>query len=245
MELARSGMRQQHLDTVFGRVWLIINPLLLAAVYFVLIDIVRKGDSRGSAFFAHLIAGIFVYYFVSGAVREGARTVIRGGRLVLNTAFPRVLLPLSAVIGHFMRFLPTLGVYAVFHLALGMPIGWELVLLIPLVVLFTAVAAGLATCVSTAQVYFRDLAQFLPYMLRLWLYLSPILWFADEVPERYEIFVWLNPIGPLLDGWSDILTQGTAPSAEVWLAGAAWAVVLCTVGLVVFMSRERDFAVRL
>ncbi|MFL5844392.1 MAG: ABC transporter permease [Solirubrobacteraceae bacterium] len=238
-------MRSQHLDTFFGRMWLVLNPLLLAGVYFVLVDIIRKRPSRGSDFLAHLIAGIFAYYFVSGSVREGARTVTRRGRLVLNTAFPRLLLPISSVIGHFLRFLPTLAIFAVIDVATGLPITANLLLVLPLILLFTLVAAGLSMFVSTLQVYFRDLAQFLPYMLRLWLYLSPILYFADEMPEKYKIFIWLNPIGALLTGWSDVLIEGKAPSAAVWAVGAAWAVGLVIVGGLFFMSRERDFAVRL
>lgn len=244
-ELARTNMRAQHLDTMFGRLWLVLNPLLLAGVYFILIDIIRKGPSRGSEFLAHLIAGIFAYYFVSGAVREGARTVTKGGRLVLNTAFPRTLLPISSVIGHFLRFLPTLLIYAVVHIATGLPIGPHLLLIIPLIALFTLVAAGLSMFVSTLQVYFRDLAQFLPYLLRIWLYLSPVLYYADEVPERYHIFIWLNPIGALLTGWSEVLIKGQVPSLQVWAIGAAWAFSLVLVGGLFFMSRERDFAVRL
>lgn len=238
-------MRAQHLDTMFGRIWLLLNPLMLAGVYFVLVDIIRKGGSRGEEFLAHLIAGIFVYYFVSGAVREGAKTVTRRGRLVLNTAFPRALLPMSAVAGHFMRFLPTIPIYLVIHVASGLPIDWELLWAIPLTVLFVGVAAGLALLVATIQVYFRDLAQFLPYMLRLWLYLSPILYYVDEVPDRYRIFVWINPIGPLLEGWSDALTLGRTPDLMVWVAGLAWSIVLIVVGGIFFLSREREFAVRI
>jgi teichoic acid transport system permease protein len=182
---------------------------------------------------------------VSGSVREGARTVTRRGRLVLNTAFPRVLLPISSVIGHFLRFLPTLGIYAVIHLITGMPITPNDLFVIPLIVLFTLVAAGLSMFVSTLQVYFRDLAQFLPYLLRLWLYLSPVLYFADEVPDKYHVFIWLNPIGALLTAWSDVLIEGHAPSLFLWGVATAWAVGLILVGGLFFMSRERDFAVRL
>jgi teichoic acid transport system permease protein len=238
-------MRAQHLDTMFGRIWLLLNPLLLAGVYFVLVDIIRKGGARGEDFLAHLIAGIFIYYFVSGAVREGAKTVTRRGRLVLNTAFPRALLPMSAVTGHFLRFLPTIPIYLVIHVASGLPIDFELLWAIPLTVLFVGVAAGLALLVATVQVYFRDLAQFLPYMLRMWLYLSPILWYADELPDRYKVFLWINPIGPLLEGWSDALTLGQTPDPMVWIAGLAWAVGLIVVGGAFFLSREREFAVRI
>jgi teichoic acid transport system permease protein len=99
--------------------------------------------------------------------------------------------------------------------------------------------------VATMQVYFRDLAQFLPYLLRVWLYLSPVLYFADEVPDRYQIFIWINPIGALLKAWSEVLIGGHAPDLAAVGVGAAWAVGLVLVGSLFFMSRERDFAVRL
>src|SRR5215218_1880961 len=96
VELSRTKLRAQHVNTAFGQLWLVLNPLMLAGVYFVLVDILRSG-SRGPEYFAHLVVGIFAYYYVSGAVREGVRSVTSGGRLVLNTAFPRALLPLSSV----------------------------------------------------------------------------------------------------------------------------------------------------
>jgi teichoic acid transport system permease protein len=111
--------------------------------------------------------------------------------------------------------------------------------------LFVLVAAGLAMFVATLQVYFRDLAQFLPYLLRVWLYLSPVLWYADELPDRYKAFLWLNPIGPLLKAWSEVLINGKAPDPAAIGAGVGWAAGLVLVGSLFFMSRERDFAVRL
>jgi teichoic acid transport system permease protein len=238
-------MRAQHLDTTFGAVWLVLNPLLLAGVYFILVDIVRRGPSRGPEFLAHLVAGIFVYYMVSGSVRAGARTVTKGGRLVLNTAFPRLLLPISSVIDNFLRFLPTMVIYAVIHVLSGLPVTVNDLWLIPMIALFVLVAAGLSMVVATLQVYFRDLAQFLPYLLRVWLYLSPVLWYARELPDRYQVFLWANPIGPLLKAWSEVLVGGRAPDPLAIAAGAGWAVVLVVVGSLFFMSRERDFAVRL
>src|SRR3954471_20003822 len=61
VELSRTKLRAQHYDTVFGQLWLVLNPLLLAGVYFILVDIIRQGE-RPQGFMAHLIAGIFAYY---------------------------------------------------------------------------------------------------------------------------------------------------------------------------------------
>ena len=243
-EMSRTSLRAQHFNTAFGQLWLILNPLLLAGVYFVLVDILRSG-SRGADFFAHLMAGLFAYYFVSDAVRLSVKSVTGGGRLILNTAFPRALLPLSSVITSFMRFLPTIAVYIPVHLIAGLPIEPVLLWVLPLTGLLIVLAAGAAMLVSSLQVYFRDLKNFLPYLLRVWLYVSPILYFADEIPERYQILLTLNPLGGLLTAWSDVINQGQAPDAASLALGAGWSFGIFLVGALFFMSREREFAVRL
>src|SRR5215210_8021558 len=125
LELSRTKLRAQHFNTGFGQLWLVLNPLLLAGVYFILVDILRGGSSR-PGFFAHLVAGIFAYYFLSDAVRDGTKSVTSGGRLILNTAFPRVLLPLSSVLIAFKKFLPTMVIYVPIHLVSGLAVRPEL-----------------------------------------------------------------------------------------------------------------------
>jgi|RhiMetdeSRZDD1v2_1073273.scaffolds.fasta_scaffold02923_11 ABC-type polysaccharide/polyol phosphate export permease len=244
LELSRTRLRAQHFDTTFGQLWLILNPLLLAGVYFVLVDIIRP-NSRGWAFFAHLMAGLFAYYFVSNAMREGVKVVVKSSGLILNTAFPRALLPVSSVITAFVRFLPTLVVYLPFHVIAGLPFTLHMLWIIPIVALLTVLSTGLAMFVAAAQVYFRDLSSFLPYVLRVWLYVSPVLYYAKQVPERYKWLLDINPLAPLLTAWSDVLNFGRAPAPRDIALGAAWAFALFVGGALFYISRERDFAVRL
>jgi teichoic acid transport system permease protein len=243
-ELSRTNLRAQHFNTAFGQLWLLLNPLLLAFVYFLLVDILRSG-SRSEDFFAHLMAGLFAFSLMSFAVQQGAKSVVKGGRLILNTAFPRTLLPLSSVITSFIRFLPTFAIYAPVHLILGLPVDWHLLWVIPIVAILLVLTIGLTMLVAAAQVYFRDLANFLPYVTRIWLYASPVLYYAHEVPERYKIVLDVNPMAPLLTAWSDVLNRGMNPDAELLLQGSAWAVAIFLVGSLFFITREREFAVRL
>jgi teichoic acid transport system permease protein len=243
-ELARTNLRSQQFNTVLGQLWLVINPLLLAFVFFVLVAIVR-GGSRGSEFFAHLMLGLFAYRLVSTSVKQGARSVIGSGRLILNTAFPRTLLPLASVLTAFMRFLPTLGVYAVMHGIAGLPVGPHLLWAIPILALLVVLASGAAMLASAAQVYFRDLTNILPYFLRIWLYLSPVLYYVDDIPERFKPIAAANPLYPLLGSLSDVVNQGENPGAGFLALGTAWALGFFLVGAVFFMSREREFAVRI
>jgi teichoic acid transport system permease protein len=243
-ELSRTRLRAQHFDTTFGQLWLILNPLLLAGVYFVLVDIIVP-ESRGVKFFAHLMAGLFAYYFVSNAMREGVKSVVKGGRLILNTAFPRALLPLSSTITAFMRFVPTVVVYAPVHAIAGLPFNVNLLWVFPIIAMLVVMAFGLAMLVAALQVYFRDLSGFLPYFLRIWLYASPVLYYASEVPDRYRWLLDVNPLAPLLTAWSEVLDAGRTPAAGDLVLGGCWALALFCAGALFFTSREREFAVRL
>jgi ABC-type polysaccharide/polyol phosphate export permease len=245
VELSKTKLREQHFDTALGQLWLVLNPMLLALVYFLLVDILRASGSHDGKFFAHLMAGLFVFYFIHNSITVGVKSVTKGGRLILNSAFPRALLPLSAVITAFMRFLPTIIVYAPVHVITGLPIGPHLLWTLPILALFILLACGLSMLVAAAQVYFRDLSSFLPYVLRIWLYCSPVLYYAERVPDRYKFILDVNPLGGLLTAWSDVLNRGHAPGAASMLLGLAWGVGLFVVAGLFFMSREREFAVRL
>jgi teichoic acid transport system permease protein len=243
-ELARTNLRAQHFNTALGQLWLVVNPLLLALVYFVLVEIVGRGN-RGSDFLAHLMLGLFAFRLVSTSVKQGARSVVGGGRLILNTAFPRTLLPLASVLTAFMRFLPTLVVYAVMHGVAGLPVGLHLLWSIPIFALLVVFASGAAMLTAAAQVYFRDLANILPYFLRIWLYVSPVLYYAHEVPERFKPIVAVNPLYPVLGSLSEVVNQAENPSGGFLLWGLGCALGAFVVGALFFISREREFAVRL
>jgi teichoic acid transport system permease protein len=243
-ELSRTELRAQHFNTVFGQLWLILNPLLLACVYFVLVDILRA-NTGGVEFFAHLMAALFVYYFVTDGIRQAVKSVTSGGRLILNTAFPRVLLPGASVVTALKRFLPTVAIFIPVFVIAGLPFGPHLLWLIPIFALFTILACGFAMLVAAGQVYFRDLKNFLTYGLRIWLYASPILYYADEVPNRYEFLLVINPLAALLTAWSDVIDRGIAPDPADLAVGAAWALAVFVGSALFFISREREFAVRL
>ena len=245
IELARTNLRAQHFNTVFGQLWLVINPLLLAGVYFMLVDILRSG-SRGEDFLAHLMAGLFAYYLVQQSLQQGVRSVVSGGRLILNTAFPRALLPIASVITAFMRFIPTFAIYVPIHLAFGLPVGVEMLWLIPIGLILIVFASGMTMLVAAGQVYFRDIKNFLPYATRIWLYATPILYYADDVRARgYDWLLHVNPLAPIITSWSTVIDHSDAPPLGDMLVGLAWAVGIFLVAAFFFVSREREFAVRI
>ncbi len=250
-ELSRSNMRASNTRTFFGQIWLVINPLLLALVYYVLVDILasnatpKPGAPTGMERLSHMVAGIFAYYLIAGCITTGAASVVGSGGLISNMAFPRLLMPLSAIRTAFFRFLPTMPVYFVLHIIAHRPVTWRLLLTPLFLIIMIVFATGLAAIFATLQVYFRDTLSFLPYFLRIWLYLSPVLWFADQMPHKFAIIKPINPLFSILGGWTELLVEGKVPALSMWVTAAAWAVISFVIGSLFFMSREREFAVRL
>jgi teichoic acid transport system permease protein len=145
----------------------------------------------------------------------------------------------------FFRFLPTLLIYIPIHIITQRPVGWWLLWTIPIVGILCLTASGLSMILAAGQVYFRDLDNLLPYVLRIWLYITPILYYFSEVPDRYQWIVKANPIGLLFVAWSDVITEGKAPPLSSIGVALAWGVGLFVAGGLFFLSREREFAVRI
>jgi ABC-type polysaccharide/polyol phosphate export permease len=242
-QYSKSELREQHFDSVFGQLWLVLNPLLLSAVYFLLIVII--GGSSDSTRYGHLTASLFLFYLVSNSLTGGVKSVTAGQRLILNTAFPRIMLPISATIIALFKFLPTLLVFLVIRTIIGLPFGWEMLWAIPVFLIAILFSLGVAITISCVNVYFRDIASFLPYMTRTLLYLSPILYEASSLSPKLRALEIFNPLFPILDSWSKAVVHSQVPPTSSLLQGLAWALSIFLIGTYFFLSREREFAVRL
>ena len=242
-EYSKSELREQHFDSVFGQLWLVLNPLLLSAVYFILIVII--GGKSDSTRYVHLTASLFLFYLVANSLTGGVKSITAGQRLILNTAFPRIMLPISAVAIAIFKFLPTFFVFIFIKAIIGTPFTWQMFWAIPVLFIAMFLSLALAIAISCINVYFRDIASFLPYLTRTLLYLSPILYEASALKPRLRAIEVFNPLFPILDSWSRAMVHGQAPQISSLLQGLAWATGLFLVGTYFFLSREREFAVRL
>jgi teichoic acid transport system permease protein len=241
-EFARSELHASHFDSIFGQLWLILNPLLLSAIYFVLIKIIA--GSADSTRYAHLTSSLFLFYLVSNAMNSGTKSVTSSESLILNTAFPRIALPLSTTIVALFKFLPTIPVFLVIKFALGLPFDWNMLWGIVVVLVALIFGLGIAILIAAANVYIRDISNFLPYLNRTLLYVSPVLFEASSVSEKLSFLKVINPFFPILDTWSKVMVHNQSLAwGEVGKA-AIWAFGTFLIGTYLFLSREREFAVR-
>jgi ABC-type polysaccharide/polyol phosphate export permease len=165
---------------------------------------------------------------------------------VANLRFPRIILPIAALVESAVGFLASLGIY---YLIVGPIDGvWPaatLIWLLPTVLIHLIFNFGLSTIVARVAVPFRDLNNLVPYLTRLWLYLSPIIYppdFVKGAPEFVRTVIDLNPLYPLLSLYRYALLGMPVDHADALLRAGAWAVLLAVIGGVTFIRYEGKMA---
>jgi teichoic acid transport system permease protein len=254
-ELSRTTQKADNFNTVLGSAWLVLNPLLLGLVYFLLVSVLGSGGKATSweTTLGRILIGLFTWFFAANSMGLGAQSITSGGRLILNQAFPRALLPLSSTLSAWLMFLPSIPVYLIYyiaashldHSATALPgLSWALVWYPVLLAVLAVECFGLAMIFATMSVYFRDTNKFLTYLLRIWLYLTPVLYGIEKF-VHHKWALYLNPLGPIIGSITRLWVEAKPPGSTLLWISLAWSVGLFFFGAWFFISRERDFAVRL
>jgi ABC-type polysaccharide/polyol phosphate export permease len=241
--VARTEIQGKRSSMVMGQLWALLDPLFQAAIYFFLIQVLRGGQGpRGNAYaMTLLISGVFLFMFTRVALSDGAKSVIGGRGLLLNSAFPRALLPITSVYKGLLQLAPAGLVYLVIHLALGQPIGAGVAFLPMLLVLHTITNLGLALLFAALTVYMRDVTQLLGYLLRVLFFITPVLYPVAWLPSTYRTIMSFNPLFPLFAAYQEVIGGGMPTIGQ--LAGSMfWAAVFLVIGARLFLSHERAFA---
>ena len=242
-EYARADLHQRQYGTALGQLWLILTPLALSGVYYLLLIII--GAKGGPERYGHLTGTLFLFYLITNSVTSGARSLTSGSKLILNAAFPRLVLPITEALIALMRFFPTLFVYLAIHIILDLPFTMQMLWAPLLIILTFFFAVSAAILASIVNVYFRDAQNLLPYFTRTVLYLSPVLYTSADLDDRLRFLEVINPIFPILDTWSAVMVRGEAPQFQTVALALGWSLGFFAIGTYLFLSREREFAVRI
>lgn len=229
-------------DTVLGKFWNLLNPLLLVGVYFFIFQVVLGIESRRGIddYLPFLTVGVITYNFTRASVQGGALAIVKNRGLLRSLHFPRALLPISAIIAQLVTHLWAAVPMLVLLLLMGVrpTVLW---LLFPFVLaLQAALNLGLALFTARFTFHFRDFEKLLPYLLRIGFYGSGIL--IPLIPEFIEsrtllLILQANPVFMVVDLTRQVLLGYPAqPLYVLW--SSVWALGLVALGFWYFRRAE-------
>jgi lipopolysaccharide transport system permease protein len=235
-------IKSRYRQTVLGSAWAILRPLISTVVFTVIFGGVAKikaGDGLPYALF--VMPGIVVWSYFSSAVSGGASSVSGNAGLVTKAYFPRAHLVLAAILAPIVDFLLSLvvvvGVFAWYR---HVP-NWHVALMPVFLALTVILVFGISLWLAPFTVRYRDVPFALPFVLQIWMFLTPIVYPTSIVPARFHWLLALNPFSGLAEGMRWSLVGGGSPGAAALATSVGTAVVLALAGLVYFSRQEPTF----
>jgi teichoic acid transport system permease protein len=193
---------------------------------------------------AWLLTGLFAFYFTRGVMSAGAQSILSNSVLVSTQRFPRVLLPIAAVIEEGAGFLASLVPLFTIAAITGAGLPTRTALWLPAVIFFHVLFnLGITLLVALLIIPFRDINNLLPYVTRIWLYLSPVIFDigarleGSSLPEVAQKIIMANPMVAILGWYRHATIADPLEPYHVW-GTIVWSVVLFVAGLIVFIRNE-------
>jgi teichoic acid transport system permease protein len=240
-ELALGNIAGRHASDVLGILWWAINPLLHTAVYFLVFGLVLGGRKGDPAYLAYLLSGLFAFRYLSFSMTGSAKMITNNAKLVTTIKFPRMVLPIAALIEGLMAFVVSLATYYLLVAPINgiYPTVWLAFFPVALI-LHTAFALGLGALTARLAVPIRDVKNFIPHLTRMWFYLSPILWPLSLLEDK-ELWIRAlmksNPMYAFLSLYRTALL-GRPFELDMLLASIGWATVALVIGIRTFVKNE-------
>jgi len=239
--LVKRELRGKYKGSFLGFLWTFINPLCQILVYTLVFSVIlRSGLDK---FYLYMITGMIPWLFFDSSLRIGSGCIRYQGDMVKKIYFPREVLPISCVFAQFVNMLLCFIIVIGVVLFSGHGFAIRPLLCLPLIMgIELTMTMGVALIVSSITVYFKDLEHIVTVILMAWIYLTPILYSLEMVPERVRILFKLNPLTSVIEGYHSILYWKKVPSFMLTGYGAVVAVLLLVVGELIFAKLDQGFA---
>lgn len=224
--LVSSSLRTENSNTVFGFVWWILDPLLLAAIYVILVGVIL---GRGSPDFpVFVLTAMISWELFSKATNDAASETARKERSMRQIAFPKSVLPLATVLAAAVHFLAGFVVLLIVAIPFGIYPSILALLALPIALVQLAFTLGVAYFLSALNVFFRDTNKLTSYLFRMWFFLSPGLYSVSMVPERFRDLYELNPFSTFFTAYRSVVMYHDVPDLAALgiLAGASLVVLI-------------------
>ena len=235
-------LKLRYKQTAIGVSWVLLQPLVTMLIFTVIFGGLAKMPSDGVWYPVFALTALLPWTYFSQAVTRAGGALVSNANLVSKIYFPRILLPLSTVIAPLVDFVLSLVLLFGLLVYAGIPLTWKLATL-PIFILIAMISAlGVSLVVSATNVKYRDVGHAIPFVMQIWMFVSPIVYPVSLVPEQWRFLYGLNPMAGVIEGFRWAVLGQTAPDPTVMAASFLVFVVFLFVSLVYFRQMERQFA---
>ena len=235
-------VKVRYKQTAIGAAWAVLQPLLAMLVFTLFFGKLAHIPSEGLPYQVFVYAGLLPWMYFAASLQNATNTIVENQRIITKVYFPRLVLPLSAVLSGLVDFAISFSIFAVmmvyYHIRPGLQILWLPAFL--LLAVLTALGVGL--WLSALNAIYRDVRYVLPFLVQLWLFASPVIYPPSLMSEKWRWLFGLNPMAGVIEGFRWSLAGRGDPPGRLILVSSGIVVVILLTGLAYFQKMETVMA---
>uniref|UniRef100_A0A7C2JYC2 Transport permease protein n=1 Tax=Schlesneria paludicola TaxID=360056 RepID=A0A7C2JYC2_9PLAN len=246
------SIKVRYAQSAVGIGWAVIQPLFQMLIFTLVFGWLAGMKSDGASFALFSLIALVPWTYFSNALNDSADSLVANAQMLSKVYFPRMVLPLSAVVAKLFDFAIAMMMAVILLIIARQPPTWGLLMFPYLVFLMMLSALGLGLWLTTLAIQFRDIKHAMPFIVQILMYAAPVVYPASLIPETYTLpgglTVWpqwiyaVNPMVGVIEGFRSAFL-GTRPMPFGWIAlGTLTATLLTLTGALYFRSREKLFA---
>ena len=241
--LAWKDILVRYKQTVLGVTWRILRPFLTMVVLTIVFGKIAKLPSGGVPYAIMVYAAMLPWQYFSSSFSEASNSLIANSNLLTKVYFPRLIIPSTSVVVSLIDFLISMAILALLMIYYQYMPGWQILLLPLFLLLATVTSLGTAFFIAALNVQYRDFRYIVPFIVQFGLYVSPVGFSSDTIPERWRLLYSLNPMVGVIDGFRWAILGG---DTKIYLPGFFLsifiAILFLYIGVRIFRKMERIFA---
>jgi len=235
-------VKVRYKQTALGAAWAVIQPFFMMVVFSLFFGRLAKVPSDGIPYPVFTFCALLPWQLFANALTESSNSLVGNQNLITKVYFPRLVVPISAVLGGLVDFVIALVILLGMMLYYVIVPGWAIVTLPGFILLAVLTALGVGLWLSALNVQYRDVRYTIGFLVQLWLFLTPVAYPSSIVPEKWRPLYGLNPMAGVVEGfrWA-LLGKSQPPGAMLWVSVAVVILILFG-GLYYFRRMEQQFA---
>ena len=239
--LALRDIKVRYKQTALGVAWVLLQPLLAMGIFSIVFG--QRGlAANGVPYPLFVVSGLVPWFYFSNATSGASGSVVGNTQLISKVYFPRLAIPLAAVLANLVDLSIGLLLELVLLVVFGVGFGWHLLALPVLVALIVLTALGVSVWLSALDVQYRDVRYAVPFLVQVWLFATPVIYSSGDVPDRWRPLLALNPMTGVIEAFRWSLLGVGDPPLYALLGSVVIVAILLSTGLLYFRRMERTFA---
>jgi lipopolysaccharide transport system permease protein len=240
--LAWRDVTVRYKQTAIGVAWVLIRPLMTMLVFVAFRRMVGlRGDEVPDSIL--VMAAVLPWQLFSTALSESSTSLISNSNLITKVYFPRLIIPVASAATSLVDFVVTLSLLALLMAWSGFFPGWQILYLPVFVLLALGVSVGAGLFLAALNVKYRDFRYVMPFIVQFGLFVSPVAFKTQDIPEKWQLLYSLNPMAGIIDGFRWSILAGRTPLDTTSLTiSVTMTIFLLWLGVWYFRKMERGFA---